>query len=280
MKKLHNNRVKKNHIKSGKPSKYSKTDVKKAEPKKFFKKQNLEKVRSDGSVRINKYLADIGISTRKGADDLIEQGVVMVNGNRAGLGQMIKKNDVVTVLGQDEFKNDYHYYLYNKPRGILTMGANGGGDREIRDIVNLPDNMLPIGRLDKDSSGLIVLTNDKRVTNRLLSPKYEHEKEYAVEVNKDITNTLLAGLKKGVMIGYREKTKPALVKKTTDRKFDIVLKEGKNRQIRRMCKSFGFEVVALRRFRIMNLQDEKLRVGETKEITGKKLVEFLKLLGI
>ena len=255
----------------------------KPQPKKtFFKKQNIEKVRPDGSVRINKYLADMGISTRTGADILIEQGAVFVNEKRALLGQIIKKSDKVVVLGQEEFKNEYKYYLYNKPRGIVTTGAQSG-EREIMEIVDLPpesQNIFPVGRLDKDSSGLIVLTNDKRVTNRLLSPKFEHEKEYSVEVNKNITNTLLAGLKKGVMIGYREKTKPALVKKITDRRFEIVLKEGKNRQIRRMCKSFGFEIVSLKRFRIMNLTDEKLYVGQVKEVTGKKLTEFIKLLGL
>lgn len=250
-----------------------------AKKKFFFKRENIEKVRSDGSVRINKYLADLGISTRKGADDLIDQGVIFVNDKKAELGQMIKKGDNVVVLGQEEFTNDYKYFLYNKPRGIVSTGAQSG-EREIRDILSLGEGVFPVGRLDKDSSGLIVLTNDKRVTNRLLSPKYNHEKEYSVEVNKNITNTLLAGLKKGVMIGYREKTKPALVKKITDRKFEILLTEGKNRQIRRMCKTFGFEVTGLKRFRIMNLRDEKLRVGEAKEITGKKLAEFIKLLGL
>lgn len=251
----------------------------KSTPKKFFKKQNIEKVRSDGSTRINKYLADLGVTTRKGADELIEQGVVFINEKKAELGQMIKKDDKVVVLGQEEFKNNYQYFLYNKPHGIVTMGAQAG-EREIREIVSLPDGFFPVGRLDKESSGLILMTNDKRIANRLLSPKYDHEKEYSVEVNKNITNTLLAGLKKGVMIGYREKTKPALVKKITDRKFEILLTEGKNRQIRRMCKTFGFEVVSLKRFRIMNLRDEKLRVGELKEVTGKRLAEFIKLLGL
>lgn len=247
--------------------------------KKQFRPAGQKKSKFEDSIRINKYLADIGISTRKGADDLIDQGIVLINGKKAKLGQQIKKGDEVTVLGKEKFKNEYKYFLYNKPIGIVTMGAQKG-EREIRDIVDLPVPAFPVGRLDKESSGLIILTNDPRVTNRLLSPKYNHEKEYLVEVNKDITNTLLAGLKKGIMIGYREKTKPTLTKKVGPRRFEIVLTEGKNRQIRRMCKTFGFEVTKLRRFRIMNLQDPKIRIGEVKEITGKRLDEFLKLLGL
>lgn len=244
--------------------------------KKQFKKDSEKENRS---VRINKYLADTGISTRKGADELIDLGVVFVNGQKAKLGQQIQKGDDVTVLGKEKFTNEYRYFLYNKPVGVVTIGAQKG-EREIRDIVDLPITAFPVGRLDKESSGLLILTNDPRVTNRLLSPKYSHEKEYAVEVNKDITNTLLVGLKKGVMIGYREKTRAALVKKIGPRRFEIVLTEGKNRQIRRMCKTFGFEVVKLKRFRIMNLRDTKLRIGEVREITGKQLTEFITLLGL
>lgn len=242
-------------------------------------KKAPKKTRFKDSVRINKYLADIGLSTRKGADELIERGIVMVNGKPAKLGQQIKENDIVTVLGKESFKKDYKYFIYNKPRGVVTVGKQAN-EREIKDLINLDQSFFPVGRLDKDSSGLIIITNDPRVTNRLLSPKFEHEKEYFVEVDKDINNTLLAGLKNGVIIGYKEKTKPALVKKVGDRTFNIVITEGKNRQIRRMCKAYGYEVIKLRRFRIMNIEDQKLRIGELKEIPQKKLAEFLSKIGL
>lgn len=247
--------------------------------KKPLPKKQPKKTKHKDSIRINKYLADMGMTTRKGADELVDLGLVLVNNIPAKLGQQIKDGDIVTVVGKESFKKDYKYFIYNKPRGVVTVGKQAG-EREILDLINVDNGFFPVGRLDKDSTGLIFITNDPRITNRLLSPKFEHEKEYFVEVDRDITNTFLAGLKEGVIIGYKEKTKPALVKKVNERSFNIVITEGKNRQIRRMCKAFGYEVVKLRRFRIMNIQDPKLRVGELKEISGKKLQGFLSDLGL
>lgn len=230
-------------------------------------------------TRINKYLADQGLSTRKSADNLVTSGLVLINNKPAKIGQNVQPTDKVTILNQEKLNQNYQYYIYNKPKNVVTIGAQGS-EREILDLVKLPNGFLPVGRLDKDSSGIIVLTNDRRVTNRLLSPKYSHEKEYVVDVNKDITNGLLVGLKKGISLGYKEKTKPALARKIGPRRFEIILTEGKNRQIRRMCKAFNFEVVNLKRFRIMNLTNAGLRVGELREIVGKNKDKFLKELGL
>lgn len=234
------------------------------------------------STRINKYLADHQYASRREADRLIEAGFVYINGRVAELGDQVKQGDKVEVKGKQSEKKVY--YIFNKPVGVVTVGAQRG-EKEIKDLIKTQETVYPVGRLDKDSEGLIILTNDGRVTSHLLGPENQFEKEYEVRVNKPLTHQFLARMKSGVEIrgvgkGGRYKTKPALVKRVSPKVFHIVLTEGKNRQIRRMCAAFHYDVLKLRRFRIENLALGNLKKGEVKELKGKQLNDFLKIIGI
>lgn len=234
------------------------------------KKQTLPTVQNTDMqfpVRLNKYLAHMNYSTRRGADMLIEQGKVFINGKVATLGDKVHEKDSVKVTG--ETKKDYVYYAYYKPRGIVTIGAQQD-EKEIADVAKFPEKVFPIGRLDKDSEGLIIMTNDGRITQELLDPDYDHEKEYQITVDRPITHQFLVGLKNGVRIDVGRKkymTRPSLVKKNSKFSFDIVLTEGKNRQIRKMCGTLGFKVTKLKRFRIMNITLRGLKPGQFRKIT-------------
>ncbi len=229
-------------------------------------------------IRINKYLAEKGYSTRTGADELISAGKVKINGKKAVLGMKVMEKDIVIVDGTS--KKAYVYYAYNKPAGIIT-NAPQKGEVDIIHYTRFPHKVFPIGRLDKDSDGLIIMTNDGRITDRLLNPEKVHEKEYTVTVDKPITPEFETKMKKGVKIisqGEKYTTKPAKVKILSTKKFSIVLTEGKKRQIRRMCEALGQQVQTLTRVRIMNILLGSLKPGAYLEITDRNLSDFLKLL--
>lgn len=223
-------------------------------------------------IRINKYLADKGIATRRKADELVSQGKILINGKVAKLGDQVWEDDKVEVKGMKEEK--LVYYAYNKPVGITTIGKQPG-EEEIKDITQFPIKVFPVGRLDKDSSGLLIMTNDGRITKKLLDPKYDHEKEYIVEVNHPIEHTFMVRLRDGVKLG-KEITKKAKVRKIDKYTLEIIITEGKNRQIRRMCASFNYDVRSLKRIRVMNIELGKLKSNYYREIKGKELEEFLK----
>ncbi len=256
-------------------------------------------------IRINRYLALKGIVTRRSADDLIKKRRVTINGRIAVLGDAVEKNDNVLVNTPHKHVGTYSYFALNKPKDILTNDPNppkAGGRHEVfspnpaeqdgrrkvfktkKEEKSIPDlvtdkRLFPVGRLDKDSTGLIILTNDGRVTDRLLNPTYDHEKEYVVDVDKKLTPHVLRILQQGVMIeGYR--TKPSKTLFINDKTFRIILGEGKKHQIRRMVAAMGFQVRSLKRVRIMNIHLGKLKEGEMREITGDELSEFLKALGL
>lgn len=227
-------------------------------------------------MRINKYLAEQGVATRKGADELIERGLVTINGQRAVLGDKIGPKDKVEILSHRT--RVHHYFAYYKKIGIVT--TNGQRDeQEIMDDLQIPRNVFPVGRLDKDSEGLIILTDDGRVTDRLLSPEREHEKEYRVNVNKPIGESFLRKMSSGVRI-EKYTTKPCDIEKIGKQSFAIILTEGKNRQIRRMCEVLGYKVEDLKRVRIVNIKLKDLKPGKYREIEGKELAEFLDNLGL
>jgi len=229
------------------------------------------------TVRINKYLADKGLATRKGADELISAGKVLVNGAKAVLGQKIGPEDKVEV--QEEKNEKKHRYLaYNKPVGIVTHSPTED-EKEIADVFKM-DSLFPLGRLDKNSEGLLILTNDGRVTDRLLNPKYEHEKEYAIETERAIGEIFKKKLEAGVQIGDDEKTKPCKVDLLDEHHFNIVLTEGRKHQIKRMTEAVGVSVRTLKRLRIMNVKLGDLKPNAGREITGKELQTFLKSLGL
>lgn len=230
-----------------------------------------DKKKSD-STRINKYLADQGIATRRGADKLISIGKILLNGKRAKLGDVVHEGDSVTLKGVKEEK--LVYYAYNKPVGVTTVGKQEG-EEEIKDIIQFPFRVFPLGRLDKDSSGLLIVTNDGRITKKLLDGKYNHEKEYVVEVNHPIEHNFMVRLRDGVRLG-KEMTKKAKVRKLDKYTFEIIITEGKNRQIRRMCASFNQEVKSLQRVRIMNIELGRLHPNTYREIKGRELEDFLK----
>lgn len=223
-------------------------------------------------MRINKYLAHKKYCTRREADTLIASGKVTVNGKRAQLGQQITETDVVTV---SQKQKNYQYYAYYKPRGIITHSPQKG-EEAIADIMPLP-GVFPIGRLDKDSYGLIMLTNDGRITDALLHPDKEHDKEYVVEVDKELPNNFDTKMGKGVNIeGYT--TRPCTVKVTSPKKFSIILTEGKKHQIRRMCAAFDLSVRELKRIRILNVTLGNLKPGEHRMLKGEEREKFLSLL--
>jgi len=228
---------------------------------------------SEFPMRINKYLAHQKYCTRREADVLIEKGKVLINGRLAKLGDKVQEGDRVEVT----FKpRKFKYYAYNKPRGIITHSAQEG-EEEIADISPIP-GVFPVGRLDKDSYGLIILTDDGRLTDALLNPENAHDKEYEVKL-KDVPSPSFArNMEKGVDIGGYV-TKPCVVKMLGERKFSITLTEGKKHQIRRMCGFFGQSATDLMRVRILNVKLGYLKPGEHRAIQGEELKTFLNQLG-
>ncbi len=224
-------------------------------------------------VRINKYLAHRGYATRRGADEIIARGEVTINGKKAVLGDVVKEGDVVEMRNSQP--ENYVYYAYNKPRGIITHSPEAG-EKSIEDSIRgrIPEKVFPIGRLDKASQGLILLTNDGRITDKLLSPENDHEKEYEVMVDKPVNSQFLHGLKIGVDIeGYM--TKPAQAKKVSEQKISIVITEGKKHQIRRMCAALGYVVKNIKRIRIMNITLGNLGPGQFRKLTDEELEGIL-----
>ena len=231
----------------------------------------------DKPIRINKYLADKGYATRRGADEIIEKGLVMINGKRAVLGDKVGPTDTV-VVSQKRKPTQYVYLAYNKQKGIVTTGAQGE-EKEIIDAVQYRTRVFPVGRLDKDSYGLIILTNDGRITDRLLNPDKNHEKEYIVTVDKKFTPAFIRHMTEGVNIGDYV-TRPTKVKKIKDTVFSIILTEGKNRQIRRMTDKLGYTVINLKRVRIQNIELGNVKPGAYREIIDDEREAFLISLGL
>lgn len=230
-------------------------------------------------MRINKYLSQKGYATRRAADTLIEKGLVTINGRTAVLGDKVEEDDEVVVRTRG--KKHYRYYAYNKPRGLVTHSAQGA-DSDIEDqIKKVPElrGTFPVGRLDKDSHGLIILTDDGRITDRLLSPERAHEKEYTVRVKNKLRANFKERMEAGVNIeGYM--TKPAKVRINGEYSFSITLTEGKKHQIRRMVAALFNEVEDLKRTRVMNVRLGKLPSGACRPIEGEELAEFLSSLGL
>ncbi len=226
-------------------------------------------------IRINKYLAQNNYSTRVGADELIKKGKVLLNGRKAVLGDKVYEDDVVEV-DEKASKKSYVYYAYNKPKGIVT-NAPQKGEKDIMQVTKFPVPVFPIGRLDKDSHGLLIISNDGRVTDRLLSPKYVHEKEYVVKLANPFSDVFLDAMQNGVRFdGYVSKKCKA--KRVNADTFSIILTEGKKRQIRRMCEALHQEVKDLKRIRVMNIQLANIPEKEYRELKGQELKDFLSVL--
>lgn len=235
---------------------------------------------ADFPMRINKYLAQKGVASRREADALIAAGQVTINGRPAAMGQTVRAEDTVKVKGETKTKQ---YFAYYKGRGIITHSpANGEVDIATRLKKDYDrGDIYPVGRLDKDSEGLIILTNDGRITEPLLDPEAGHEKQYEVWVDKPISNLLVKHFQTGVNIeGYQ--TKPARVKKhpKNDRRFTVVLTEGKKHQIRRMCAALGYQVQSLKRTRILNIELGKLKPNQLRRLTAVEQKGLLSALNV
>ncbi|MFF0829548.1 23S rRNA pseudouridine(2604) synthase RluF [Brevibacillus sp. NPDC003359] len=228
-------------------------------------------------MRINKFISETGICSRREADKLIETKRVTINGQLAELGSTVASGDDVRIDGQPlGTKKKDVYIVLNKPVGITcTTELHIKGN--IIDFVNHPERIFPIGRLDKDSQGLILLTNDGDIVNKILRAENNHDKEYIVTVDKPITANFLHGMANGVRI-LGTTTKPCKVTRVSDRVFNIVLTQGLNRQIRRMCQAFGYQVRKLERVRIMNIPLGNLKLGQWRNLTAKELTDLNKSL--
>ena len=227
------------------------------------------------STRLNKYISESGICSRREADRYIEQGLVLINGKRAGIGDRVTAGDEVKVNGrliETQDNSELVLIALNKPVGIVSTTDEGEKDN-IVDYVNHSTRVFPIGRLDKDSQGLIFLTNHGDLDNKILRAGNSHEKEYLVTVDKPITDEFIRGMGAGVPI-LGQKTKKCKVKKEAAMVFRITLVQGLNRQIRRMCEYFGYEVTKLERIRIMNVSLAGLPVGEWRDLTDDELIKL------
>ncbi len=230
-------------------------------------------------IRINRYLAQKGYASRRGADLLIESRQVRINGRIAKIGDQVTEGDTVTVLGQAPLSS-YTYLAYHKPVGIVT-NAPAEGETDIATAARLDphENLQPVGRLDKDSSGLILITNDTRIVGPLLSPQTRHEKEYRVTVQEPIRRDFEQRMESGVKLSdYR--TKPCQVVVHDRHTFSIMLTEGKHRQIRRMCATLGYSVTGLLRVRIGHINLDDLQPGRYRALTPSEHTTLLETLGI
>jgi 23S rRNA pseudouridine2604 synthase len=226
-------------------------------------------------MRINKYLAHKGVETRTGVDQLIIAGKVLINGKIAVLGDKVLEKDKVIVRGVHN-KKKYLYLAYNKPKGLVSTNPQGD---EISVMENIKEKVFPVGRLDKESHGLLILTNDGRITDRLLNPIYEHEKECLVKVDRKFTPGFLRNMQDGVVLDG-EMTKPSKVAGVRDDVFKITLTEGKNRQIRRMTEKLGYTVRDLQRIRVQNIKINNIPINSYREILGDEQKDFLKSIGL
>ncbi|GAB3000411.1 23S rRNA pseudouridine(2604) synthase RluF [Psychrosphaera aestuarii] len=229
--------------------------------------------------RLNKFISESGYCSRREADKLIEQKRVKINGKLPELGTKVLDGDIVTVNGKTinasaENKSDRVYIAYNKPIGITcTTERHVRGN--IIDAINHPQRIFPIGRLDKPSDGLIFLTSDGDIVNKILRAENAHEKEYVVVVDKPLNERFKSRMEKGIPI-LGTVTKPCRVKLLGPKKFSIILTQGLNRQIRRMCEYLGFEVTKLQRTRIMNVDLKGLKPGQWRELTNQEMNQINK----
>ena len=232
----------------------------------------------NSAVRINKYLSEIGYCSRRAADKLIDAGRITVNGNPVEMGMKVTKTDMIAVDGISvNQKGDAPVYIaFNKPVGIVCTTDTRVEKDNIIDFINFPSRIFPIGRLDKPSEGLIFLTNDGDIVNKILRARNQHEKEYVVTVNKPITQEFIDKMGQGVPI-LDTVTRPCIIKQTHKKEFKIILTQGLNRQIRRMCEYLDYRVVTLKRIRIMNVALD-VPVGKWRNLTKEELTEINRMV--
>lgn len=229
-------------------------------------------------TRINKYLSEVGFCSRRAADKLIEEGRVLINGLVPEMGTKVTKADEIRVDGKiiQDKETAPVYLVFNKPRGIVCTTDTKREKDNIIDFINYPERIFPIGRLDKPSEGLIFLTNDGDIVNKILRARNNHEKEYIVSVDQPITKEFIHRMSKGVPI-LDTITRDCVVEQLDRYRFRIILTQGLNRQIRRMCEYLGYEVKQLKRIRIMNIMLD-VPVGHWRDFTAEELAELNELV--
>lgn len=236
---------------------------------------------SDTGIRINKYLAECGVCSRRSADELIGRGLVTVDGSPAENGMRIMPGMKVEVKGKPVSGMDEKVYLaFNKPRGVVCT-AKKDDERNVIDYLGYPVRITYCGRLDKDSEGLLIMTNDGDLIDAMMRSRNEHEKEYIVTVNKTVTDAFLYQMGKGVFLEeLNVTTKKCTVKRISDNTFSIILTQGLNRQIRRMCEHFDYRVRKLVRIRVMNIELGSLRKGECRKLNEEEINKLKKACGV
>ena len=235
----------------------------------------LKEKTDNREVRLNKFLSDAGVCSRREADRLTEAGKITINGEVAVLGGKVTDTDVVKVNGEEVSREEEQIIIaFNKPEGIECTAQKDNPDNII-DYIGYEKRIYPIGRLDKNSRGLILLTNDGSIVNGILKASNFHEKEYIVTVDKEITGEFIEAMSSGVTILDGVKTRPCEVKKTKKHEFNIVLTQGLNSQIRRMCKALGYNVTKLQRVRVMNVELGTLGKGKYRNLTDKEVKDLL-----
>lgn len=232
-------------------------------------------------MRLNKYLSQCGVCSRREADRMIEAGKVSVNGMPASLGMEVEDGDLVEAEGKEVKPSGREIILaVNKPRGYVVTTDRSHGDRLIGDLIHTGERVFAVGRLDKESEGLILMTNNGDISNQIQKARGFHEKEYQVTIDKPVTEELVKGLSSGVWLEeLQRQTRPCRIRKTGEYSMDIILTEGMNRQIRRMCAAYDCNVTRLRRIRVMNILVGDLKPGEYRELTDAEKTELKKALG-
>ena len=220
--------------------------------------------------RINKYLSSHGVCSRREADRMVAEGRVLVDGKTAVMGEMVDDSNTICIDGRQisSASPEQIIIAFNKPVGIVCTTKDRHNKNSIVDYIRYPERIYPVGRLDKESDGLILLTNDGDMMDRILRSVNGHEKEYIVSVNRPINDTFIRRMSEGIYLEELERTtKKCAVRKVSDRTFRIILTQGLNRQIRRMCDALGYKVTKLTRIRIMNIELGELAVGQYRELT-------------
>lgn len=237
--------------------------------------------RKKDEVRLNKYISDSGLCSRREADRLIEAGRVLVDGRVAHPGEKVRETQEVSVDGKSLQREEEMVLLaVNKPRGVVCTTEKKWGDRTIEEVIRYPKRIFYMGRLDKDSEGLLLMTNNGEVLDQMMRGRNCHEKEYHVWVDKPVTEDFLKGMARGGIPIDRQLTKRCRIKQTGENRFTIILTQGLNRQIRRMCEYFGYRVTKLVRVRVMNIRLGDLKEGEYRKVTREEQEELYRLLRV
>lgn len=234
----------------------------------------------DDGVRINKFLGSAGYCSRREADRLVGEGRVFIDRNMADMGSRVMPGQKVYVDGKAVVPEEENILIaVNKPRGIVCTTTDKQGANNIVDFLGCDKRIYPVGRLDKDSEGLLLMTNDGELMNNILTGKNEYEKEYIVEVDKNLSDDFERRMSEPMYLKELDKTtRPCRVIKTGKKTFRIILKQGLNRQIRRMCSNLGYKVVKLKRIRIMNIELNDLPAGATRKIEGSEYEKLMNLI--